>query len=220
MTQLQRAQTLYQLYQYRALGFEYIKEPKIVQNNISLPIPENIQRMSQMTSNCHLCALSKTRKNVVFGEGNENADLMFIGEGPGASEDALGRPFVGRSGDMLTKIINNVLKLRREDVFIANIVKCRPPNNRVPTLEEVDACFPYLLEQIKAVKPKIIVALGSTSYHHLTKDYDMKISQIRGEVLDFNGIKLIPTYHPSFLLRNPSLKKDVFHDMLRVKGML
>jgi DNA polymerase len=203
------------------MGFEYFKEYKPVQQQDNLDIlPNEMENLKKDVSHCHLCDLAKSRKNIVFGEGNENADLMFIGEGPGANEDQSGRPFVGRAGELLTKIIENVLNLKREDVYIANIVKCRPPENRVPTLEEVSACKPYLLAQIKMVKPKIIVALGSTSFHHLTGEYETPISKIRGEVLEFGQAKLIPTYHPSFLLRNPSSKKEVFEDMLKVKGML
>jgi len=202
------------------MGFEYFqdyKQPNLFKSNTSA---ESLDEIEDRVKNCHLCPLAKSRKNVVFGEGNENANLMFIGEGPGANEDESGKPFVGRAGMLLTKIIENVLNLKREDVYIANIVKCRPPNNRVPTLEEVSACKPYLQEQISKIKPKIIVALGSTSYHHLSDDYNMSISKIRGEVLEYGDAKLIPTYHPSYLLRNPSAKKDVFADMLKVKKLL
>lgn len=222
MTYSPKAHLLYQLYQHRALGFEYIKEAhmlKAASSSLSAS-PNSLEEMRHLVANCHLCALAKTRKNVVFGEGNPNAKLMFIGEGPGANEDASGRPFVGRAGELLTKIITNVLEIGRHDVYIANIVKCRPPKNRVPTLNEVEACKPYILQQIQMVNPKIIVALGSTSYHHLTKEYNTKISQVRGEVFEFGNAKLIPTFHPSFLLRNPSAKREVFHDMLRVKGLL
>lgn len=220
MTSRQKAHLLHQLYQYRALGYEYIKEINSTQNNSHTSLPHSIEEMGKIVSKCYLCPLAKTRKNVVFGEGNLNAKLMFIGEGPGANEDQTGRPFVGRAGELLTRIINNVLGLHRQDVYIANIVKCRPPKNRVPTLDEVSACKPYILQQIQMINPKIIVALGSTSYHHLTEEYNTKISQVRGEVFEFGGAKLIPTFHPSFLLRNPSAKKEVFHDMLRVKGLL
>ncbi len=202
------------------MGFEYFKDykqPSILKKNLSENTLESIE---QKAKNCHLCPLAKSRKNVVFGEGNPNADLMFIGEGPGANEDESGKPFVGRAGMLLTKIIENVLNLKREDIYIANIVKCRPPNNRVPTIEEVTSCKPYLEEQIAIINPKIIVALGSTSYHHLSDDYDMSISKIRGEILEYGNAILIPTYHPSYLLRNPSAKKDVFADMLKVKKLL
>lgn len=221
MTQIDQIKLLKLLYQYRAMGFEYFKDYKPLKHKSEATIlPNHLQAIEQDVKKCHLCNLAKSRKNIVFGEGNPHADLMFIGEGPGANEDESGKPFVGRAGALLTKIIENVLLLKREDVYIANIVKCRPPENRVPTLEEVSACKPYLLAQIDLIKPKIIVALGSTSFHHLTGEYETPISKIRGEVLNFGNAKLIPTYHPSFLLRNPSSKKDVFEDMLKVKGML
>ncbi len=217
---MEKAKLLKLLYQYRSMGFEYFREYK---QNSTIEIKTsstNLAEIEKKVKNCHLCPLSKTRKNVVFGEGNKNANLMFIGEGPGANEDESGKPFVGRAGMLLTKIIENVLNLKREDVYIANIVKCRPPNNRVPTLEEVTVCKPYLQEQIAMIRPKIIVALGSTSYHHLSDDYNISISKIRGEILEYGNAKLIPTYHPSYLLRNPSAKKDVFADMLKVKKLL
>lgn len=221
MTQIEKIRLLKLLYQYRAMGIEYFKEYNPIRADINMPANiSSLTEIEEKIKKCHLCPLAKTRKNIVVGEGNPNADLMFIGEAPGANEDETGKPFVGRAGMLLTKIIENVLHLKREDVYIANIVKCRPPNNRVPTLEEVASCKPYLLEQIKIINPKLIVALGSTSYHHLSEDYNMPISKIRGEILEFGNAKLIPTYHPSFLLRNPSAKKDVFADMLKVKNLL
>lgn len=222
MVKYQKIRILYELYCYRALGYEYINQTDAIKDakKHSLALPNSMESLNSLVKSCHLCGLSKTRKNLVFGEGNTNANLMFIGEGPGASEDETGRPFVGRSGALLSKIIESVLNLKREDVYIANIVKCRPPNNRVPSIEEVNSCKDYLIKQISIIKPKIIVALGSTSYHHLTQEYDTKISQVRGEVFDFLGAKLIPTYHPSFLLRNPSAKKEVYRDILKVKEML
>jgi DNA polymerase len=145
---------------------------------------------------------------------------MFVGEGPGELEDNSGRPFVGRSGELLTRIIENVLMLRREDVYIANIVKCRPPANRAPTGEEADKCKPFLIKQIEIVKPKIIIALGATSYSYLTGDMSAKISHVRGEMINFGTSKLMPTFHPSYLLRNPSAKREVMSDMLKVKAIL
>lgn len=168
---------------------------------------------------CHLCDLSKSRTNVVFGEGNPHAEIMFIGEGPGATEDSMGRPFVGRSGELLTKMIENVLLIPRKEVYIANIVKCRPPNNRAPTPTEAHTCQPFLLKQIALVKPKLIVTLGATAYHYLTGD-ETGISKVRGSIVQQKGYTLIPTYHPSFLLRNPSAKKDVFEDLKKVKALM
>jgi DNA polymerase len=219
MTQVEKARLLKLLYQYRAMGFEYFKEYKPAQNTNSL-LPKDFNSLESSVNSCHLCNLSKTRKNVVFGEGNKNAKLMFIGEGPRAGEDESGKVFIGRAGDIVTNIIEKVLGLKREEVYIANILKCRTPENRVPTMEEASACKPYLMQQIEMVKPQIIVALGSTSFHHLTGEYDTHISKVRGEVLSLGEAKLIPTFCPYFLLRNPSSKKEVLQDMLKVKSLL
>ena len=201
------------------MGFEYFKEYKPMDSNSTM-LPNDFTSLESSVSDCHLCNLSKIRKNVVFGEGNKNAKLMFIGEGPRAGEDESGKVFVGRAGDIVTNIIEKVLGLKREGVYIANIVKCRTPENRVPTMEEASACKPYLMQQIEMIKPDIIVALGSTSFHHLTGEYDTPISSVRGEVLSLGDAKLIPTFCPYFLLRNPSSKKEVFQDMLKVKSLL
>lgn len=219
MTQIEKARLLKLLYQYRAMGFEYFKEYKPMDSNSTM-LPNDFTSLESSVSDCHLCNLSKIRKNVVFGEGNKNAKLMFIGEGPRAGEDESGKVFVGRAGDIVTNIIEKVLGLKREGVYIANIVKCRTPENRVPTMEEASACKPYLMQQIEMIKPDIIVALGSTSFHHLTGEYDTPISSVRGEVLSLGDAKLIPTFCPYFLLRNPSSKKEVFQDMLKVKSLL
>ncbi len=218
MDKLKKLYILNTLYTYKTLGLRYIDDiQNINQNNNSLKsLPNNLRNLENIVQNCHLCQLSKTRKNVVFGEGDISADIMFVGEGPGANEDETGKPFVGRAGELLTKIIENVLNIKREQVYIANIVKCRPPNNRVPTPEEVESCLPYLMKQINLIKPKIIITLGATAYNNLTND-KTPISKIRGEVLPFGDAKLIPTFHPSFLLRNPSAKKYVFADMKKVK---
>lgn len=221
MTRIETARLLKLLYQYRAMGFEYFKEYKPLENKTSNSmLPKDFISLQASANSCYLCNLSKTRKNVIFGEGNENADLMFIGEAPGVSEDDSGKIFVGRAGDILTNIIEKVLGLKKEDVYLANVLKCRPPENRVPAMDEVSSCKPYIMQQIQMVNPKIIVTLGSTSYHHLTGEYETNISKIRGEVLSLGNAKLIPTYHPNFLLRNPSSKKEVYQDMLKVKNLL
>lgn len=199
------------------LGYRYIDPIKVDDNNMNFP--NDLEELKKLVLKCHLCQLSKTRKNVVFGEGNPRSKILFIGEGPGANEDEQGRPFVGRAGQLLTKMIENVLELKREDVYIANIVKCRPPNNRVPSPEEVESCIGYLLKQIEIINPKILVALGSTSYKYLTND-NTPISKIRGEMIKYKDKILIPTYHPSFLLRNPSKKREVYLDMLKIKRVL
>jgi len=219
MTQIEQARLLKLLYQYRAMGFDYFKEYKPAQSNNAL-LADDFNLMENLVNSCFLCNLSKIRKKVVFGDGNQKAKLMFIGEAPRTGEDESGRVFVGRAGDIVTNIIEKVLEIKREDVYITNIVKCRTPENRVPTMEEASACRPYLMQQIEIVNPYIIVALGSTSFHHLTGEHDTHISKVRGEVLSLGNVKLITTFCPYFLLRNPSFKKEVLQDMLKVKSLL
>ncbi len=219
---MQQMKLLQSLYQQRAFGYQYFDDIKSVpfENSDLSDMPSTLTQLATYINDCSLCNLSKGRKHIVFGEGNVHADLMFIGEGPGELEDNSGRPFVGRAGELLDRIIQNVLMLKREDVYIANIVKCRPPANRAPTEEEVAKCKPFLIKQIEIVKPKIIIALGATSYSYLTGDMSGKISRVRGEMINFGTSKLMPTFHPSYLLRNPSAKKEVMSDMLKVKAIL
>jgi uracil-DNA glycosylase len=167
-------------------------------------------------SRCKLHALGRTQ--VVFGVGNPNADLMFVGEAPGADEDIQGEPFVGRAGQLLTKIIE-AIGLRREDVYIANVIKCRPPGNRNPEPDEVDQCEPFLFRQIDTVKPKVIVALGKFAAQCLLRTND-PITRIRGREFKYRDAILIPTYHPAYLLRTPSAKREVWEDMKRVRAIL
>jgi DNA polymerase len=159
------------------------------------------------------------RTQVVFGVGNPNAKLMFVGEAPGADEDRQGEPFVGAAGQLLTKIIE-AMGLSRGDVYIANVIKCRPPGNRNPEPVEVATCKPFLLQQIDIIRPKVIVALGTFAAHALLET-DTPISRLRGRVQPFRGgIKLVPTFHPAFLLRSPERKRDVWEDMKKVRALL
>jgi uracil-DNA glycosylase family 4 len=168
---------------------------------------------------CRRCKLHKLgRKQIVFGVGNENADLMFVGEAPGADEDQQGIPFVGRAGQLLTKIIE-AIGLSRDDVYIANVIKCRPPQNRNPEQDEVETCEPFLFRQIDTIKPKVIVALGTFAARTLLRTLD-PISRLRGRVYDYRGAKLIPTFHPAYLLRNPSSKREVWEDMKVARKLL
>jgi uracil-DNA glycosylase family 4 len=168
---------------------------------------------------CTRCKLSTMgRTQIVFGVGNPEADLMFVGEAPGADEDIQGFPFVGRAGQLLTKIIE-AIQLKREDVYIANVIKCRPPGNRNPEPDEVSTCEPFLFRQIDVIQPKVIVALGKFGAQTLLRTLD-PISKLRGRVFAFRGAKLIPTFHPAYLLRNPSSKKDVWEDMKLVRSIL
>jgi len=165
--------------------------------------------------NCSRCKLHKGRKNIVFGEGDPNAVLVFVGEGPGYEEDQQGRPFVGAAGQLLTDIIVKGIKLRREDVYICNIVKCRPPNNRNPEPDEISACEPFLLKQLEAIKPKIIIALGNIAAKTLLKTGE-GITSLRGRWQTYHGIAVMPTFHPAYLLRNPKDKALVWEDIKKV----
>ncbi len=181
-------------------------------------------------NNCTKCGLSKERNLIVFGEGDADSDLMFIGEAPGADEDKTGRPFIGKAGQLLTKIIESI-NLKREDVYIANIIKCRPPGNRNPEQNEIENCSPFLREQIDIIKPKIICTLGKFSTMFIFNEINNaaaggdniefeKIGSHRGKIYNYKNIKVIPTFHPSYLLRNPSAKKDVWEDMKLIRVLL
>ncbi|MEE8104238.1 MAG: uracil-DNA glycosylase [Planctomycetota bacterium] len=167
---------------------------------------------------CQICRLCETRTQVVFGEGNPNADLMFVGEAPGRDEDEQGRPFVGRAGKLLTDMIVG-MGLKREDVFIANVLKCRPPKNRDPMRDEVEACRPFLEQQIELIRPKIICALGNHALRRLT-DTDQGITKLRGKPIPLLGTTVVPTYHPAYLLRNPAAKRQVWEDLKTILGLL
>ena len=179
--------------------------------------PESLQAMEltafyQDIHECQNCPLGKLRKNFVFGSGNPEAQVMFVGEAPGADEDEQGLPFVGRAGQLLTKIIESTKAWKRQDVFICNVLKCRPPGNRTPQPEEVDQCRPYLEEQIRIIKPKLIMALGASAAQALLKTKD-PVGKLRNKWHDFEGTPLRVTYHPAALLRFEGYKKDVWEDM-------
>jgi DNA polymerase len=168
---------------------------------------------------CTRCKLhGQGRKQIVFGVGNPSADLMFVGEAPGADEDLQGIPFVGRAGQLLTKIIE-AIGLTRDDVYIANVIKCRPPGNRNPEPDEVETCEPFLFRQIDVIHPKVVVALGTFAARALLRTLD-PISRLRGRVFDYRGAKLVPTFHPAYLLRNPASKREVWEDMKLVRSLL
>jgi uracil-DNA glycosylase len=177
--------------------------------------PPELARIAADSKSCVKCReLARCRNTVVFGVGNETAELMFVGEAPGADEDAQGEPFVGRAGQLLTKIIQ-AMGYRREEVYICNVLKCRPPENRTPLPDEVANCLPYLLRQIELIRPKVIVALGATALRALL-DIQIGITKMRGTWYDFHGIPIMPTFHPAYLLRNPPAKREVWQDMQTV----
>jgi uracil-DNA glycosylase family 4 len=179
---------------------------------------ESLEAIRSDLGDCTRCALHKGRSHIVFGIGNPQADLMFIGEGPGVEEDRQGLPFVGPAGQLLTKIIE-AIDLTRDDVYITNIVKCRPPRNLDPDPEEVAACRPFLERQVDAIRPKVICALGRVSALNLL-DTNEGITRIRGRIFPFRGAKLVPTFHPAYLLRDASKKRECWEDMKLIRRLL
>jgi DNA polymerase len=179
----------------------------------------DLRSIRDVIGECTRCKLHTLgRKQIVFGSGNPNADLMFVGEAPGADEDEQGVPFIGRAGQLLTKIIE-AIGLTRDDVYIANVIKCRPPGNRNPEPDEIAECEPFLLRQIESIRPRVIVALGTFAAHALLRT-DAPISKLRGTFHEYHGAKLLPTFHPAYLLRSPERKRDVWDDMKKVRAVL
>lgn len=209
----------YLLQYYKSLGFQ-----EVFVTPTNRPSLADIERS---ISDCKRCKLHSTRTNIVFGEGSEHAEIMFIGEGPGADEDKQGRPFVGKAGQLLTSLIEK-LGLSRKEVYIANIVKCRPPNNRDPEPDEISSCYPFLRHQISIINPKVIMALGKISTHTLLNIAEpinkFSIMKVRGNFYNYSdgliSIPVIPTYHPSYLLRNREAKWDVWEDAQKMMKRL
>ncbi|MCL5288722.1 MAG: uracil-DNA glycosylase [Acidobacteria bacterium] len=179
---------------------------------------DSLDKIRADIGDCTRCRLSQHRNTIVYGVGNPKAELMFVGEGPGADEDAQGIPFVGRAGQLLTQMIE-AMGLRREDVYIANVVKCRPPENRLPEKDEIATCSPFLIRQIDALKPKVLVALGACAVQTLLAA-PVAITKIRGQWYDYRGIRMMPTFHPAYLLRNPPAKPDAWKDLQKVMAVL
>ena len=179
---------------------------------------DTFQLIRETIGDCTRCKLHKGRTNIVFGVGSAKAQLVFVGEGPGRDEDIKGEPFVGRAGKLLTQMIE-AMGLRREDVYICNVVKCRPPENRLPEKDEITTCSPFLFRQIDVIRPKVICCLGSCASQTLLQT-TQGISRFRGEWFDFRGSKLIATYHPAYLLRNPNAKGEVWKDLQKVMAVL
>lgn len=172
---------------------------------------QSLEDVRAKLGDCQRCPLGQTRKNLVFGEGNPHASLVFVGEAPGADEDSQGRPFVGRAGQLLTKIIE-AMGMKRSDVYICNILKCRPPENRNPLPGEVASCEPFLIQQLKVIRPRVICALGTFAARTLLRK-EVPITVLRGHFHDYQGIKVMPTFHPAYLLRNPNAKRQVWEDI-------
>ena len=188
-----------------------LEEPKSIFIAGEFENAKSLDELNKMICECQECPLGKTRNKFVFGKGNPKAKVMCIGEGPGADEDAQGEPFVGRAGQLLTDILK-AIKFTREEVFIANVVKCRPPGNRTPNPDEMEKCLPYLMKQIELIRPSLILCLGLTAAQALMKRKDT-LTNFRGKVFEIKGIKTMVTYHPAALLRNPNWKKGCWEDV-------
>jgi len=179
---------------------------------------DTLEKIREDLGDCKRCQLCSTRTHIVFGSGNPEARLVFVGEAPGADEDMQGLPFVGKAGQLLSKIIESI-GLRREEVYICNVIKCRPPNNRFPEKDEITMCSPFLLRQLEAIRPKIICCLGAAAAQTVLRTKS-SIGGLRGRFQDYRGAKVLATYHPAYLLRNPEAKRDVWEDMKKIRALL
>ena len=218
MTKSVKNQVLKYLYNLKSYGFEYHESFDLFQSEVkNLKLPNNLNELKNSAEHCYLCELSKSRKKVVFGYGNPNSKVIFINDEPTKSEDELGTFYVGNSGELISKMIENVLNIKKEEIYITTLVKCKSLNGA--TNSNMEVCNDYLLKQIELIKPKLIVALGEKTYSFLMKNND-NFSQISGKELSFNNIPFIATFSPTFLLRNPSFKKDAYYDMLKIKNFM
>ncbi len=218
MKSFQNLILLQNLYRLKALGFQY-SDPFSVNEKNSHENPKSIEELAKNISTCHLCDLSKSRSQSMSGYGDINADVMIIDYSVSSIEDETNGYYAGRSGETLTKMIENVLKFKVEDVYFTHAIKCKPLHSNVPSLSEWDSCKSYLYSQIEFVKPKVIITLGEDSYAKVTGEYD-NFKSVRGHVIDFKKYKLVPIDHPQFLLRNPELKKMAFNDLKTIKSCL
>jgi DNA polymerase len=201
------------------LATPVVAATRVVERPVPTDAPETLEQVRADLGDCQRCKLAGGRRTLVYGVGNAKARLVFVGEGPGADEDAKGEPFVGRAGQLLTEIITKGMQLRREDVYICNVVKCRPPGNRNPEPDEVAACEPFLMRQLGAIGPEVIVALGKFAAQTLLRS-KTPITQLRGRWFDYQGVMLMPTFHPAYLLRNPGDKRLVWEDIQKVMRVL
>lgn len=218
MTKKVKNQVLKHLYTLKSFGYEF--HTNFDFNSLELKnvkLPNSLEELKKNVEHCYLCELSKCRKNVLFGYGNPNSKIMFIHDEPTQSEDEFGAYYVGKTGELLSKMIENVLNIKKEEVYITTLVKCKSLNG--VTNLNIDTCNDYLLKQIELIKPKIIVALGEKTSSYLLNNSD-NFAQIRGKELSYNGISFVATFSASFLLRNPSFKKEAYFDMLKIKNLM
>lgn len=218
MTKAVKNKILYQLKYLKSIGYGYHKSIKLYNNEISPnSLPNDINILKDFVENCYLCELSKCRHNVLFGQGNVNSSVMFICDEPTESEDQFKNFFAGKAGETLSKMIENVLSLKKEDVYITSLVKCKSSNGM--NASHFSSCNTYLFKQIELIKPKLIVTLGEKAYQFLSNDIS-SLNKVRGQVISFKEYSLLPTFSVKYLLRNPSSKKEAYYDMLKIKSIL
>jgi len=218
MDSYQNKAILHNLYTLRALGVKYI-DPISINDHSSIELPNTFKEVKNTALNCHLCDLSKVRKQVLFGEGDENSDIFFVTDHVCPSADDENSFYAGRSGELFTNMIQNVLERTPQTVYVTHALKCKLPINSQPSQTQLLSCKPYLLREIELVKPKLVITLGEASYFYLTGD-NSDLQQIHGREINRNGYTIIPTFHPAFLLRNPSMKKMAFNDLKIIKAHL
>lgn len=218
MRSFQNLLILQNLYRLRSLGFCYSDPIALNHKNVT-ELPSNIEFLSEIISQCYLCDLSKSRRQSMVGTGNKNADVMIVDAYVSGSEDEQNTYYIGRSGASLKNMIEKVLMININDVYITHAVKCKSLGERQPSKSEFDSCKAYLFKQIELVQPKILIALGKDAYRFITDD-NTPFEQIRGEKVNFSSFTLVPIYHPTYLLRNPSLKKETLHDLNKIKSLI
>ncbi|MEA1880326.1 MAG: uracil-DNA glycosylase [Campylobacterota bacterium] len=219
MKNLKNALLLKQLYHLKQLGYKYTSVVPFKENEPNLKLPNTLEALKKQATECHLCALSKSRNKVVFGEGDSHAKLMIVADVPSDNDDINGHIFTGRSGELLSKMLENVLGLSRDEVYITNLLKCHALDSHSPSPANVHTCYPYVLKEIELVKPSIILSMGELAYSYLSND-DTSLEKVRGTTFVQEQYTLIPTYHPNYLLRNPSAKKEVFADLVKLQALL
>ena len=219
MKNLKNALLLKQLYQLKHLGYHYTSIQPYQASKENLILPDTLDSLQTQAKACHLCPLSKSREKVVFGTGNPQAEIMFVGDEPSSSDDSVGQIFTGRSGELLKKMIENVLDIAYKDVYLSNILKCHRLETEGFSAEHAESCLPYIEKEIRLVKPKIVIALGQHAYRYLSHD-ETALEEIRGIAQTKEEYILIATHHPSYILRNPSSKKEVFEDLKKIKGLI
>ena len=220
MKNLYNALLLKQLYQLKDLGYRYTEaQPFSSEEKNQLELPSSLSELKRQAQNCHLCSLSKSRTHVVFGEGTESADIVIVGDMPLEMEDQQGRVFLGRGGDMLTAMIEKVLESSRDKIYLTNLLKCRPLRSVALETTTFHTCKAYLFKELEIINPKVVITLGEHAYQYLTNDF-RPLQELRGSLIEYSNYHIIPTYHPNFLLKNPSYKREVFIDLKRAKELL